>query len=134
MKFNKSESKAVYDSSLKRNFKSLDDYSKEIRENAEFPNELATILLEMTHDYASVCNMLIPIEVAKMKFWLENKNLGEKPVSDKTLEMMWMAVDDEKINGQIQRRAEMYKKALEKLMSSLKAVLREREVEARNQY
>jgi len=113
--------------------KSLKDYSKEMQKNSAFPNKLADILLEINTDYAEVCDKLIPVEVEKMKFWLENKNLGEKPVSDKTLEMMWMANDSD-LNGQIQRRMEMYKKALEKMASNLKAVLRERENESRNQY
>lgn len=111
--------------------KSLNQYSKEIQ--TAQPSQLVSILTEMTVDYAGVCDMLLPLKTAKMNFWLENKKLtSEKPVSDKTLEMMWLGKEDEKLNGILQERAEMYKKCLEKMMSNLKAILREKETEAKN--
>ena len=111
--------------------KSLKDYADAI--NGAMPSELVEILIEMTVDYAEVCDMLLPLERAKTDFWLKHKKLtSEKPVSDKTLEMMWLSVEDEKVNGAIQKRAEIYKKALEKIMSSVKAIIRQKEVEARN--
>lgn len=97
------------------------------------PGQLTDILIELTTDYAEVCDMLIPIERAKMKFWLENKKLeSEKPVSDKTVEMMWMAEPNETLNGMMEKRSEMYRKAVERIMSNVKAIIRHKEAEARN--
>ena len=110
--------------------KPLSYYAEEI--STATPGQLTELLIEMTHDYATVCDELIPIERAKMAFWLEHKKIDSaKPVSDKTLEMFWMAVVTEP-NGVLQRRMELYKKALEKLMSNVKAILRQKENEAKN--
>lgn len=110
--------------------KTLKEYADMIQEYASLPAKLADLLVEMTHDYGEVCDSLIPVERVKMAFWLEHKKLeSDKPVSDKTLEMMWIKDGQ----GELQRRMELYKKALEKMMSNLKAILREKEHEARNQ-
>ena len=83
----------------------------------------------MTSDYGDVCESQLPIEVARMDFWVKNKKLeDDKPVSDTMLKMMW--IKDGK--GELERRMEIYKKALEKMMSNVKAILRQKEVEARN--
>lgn len=115
-----------------RKQKTLKQYADEL--SKANPGELASLLWEMTADYAEVCDMLLPLERAKMDFWITNKKLeSDKPVSDKTLDMMWLAEKGD-LNGYIQKRAEIYKKCLEKLMSNLKAILRQKENEARNQY
>lgn len=117
----------------RKKIKSLRKYSEELQEAT--PSQLSDILTEMTVDYAEVCDMLLPLERAKMNFWLEHKNLqSDKPISDKTLEMMWMSEKDEKVNGILQKRMEIYKKALEKMTSNVKAILREKEHESRNQF
>ncbi len=108
--------------------KSLKEFSNEIA--TAQPEKLVETLIEMTANYGEVCDSMIPIERAKMDFWLENKKLdSEKPVSDTTLNMLWMRDGD----GQLERRMELYKKALDKMMSNVKAILREKEHEARNQ-
>ena len=111
--------------------KELKTYSEEI--STAQPSQLVDILVSMTSDYGEVCDLLLPVRHAKSKFWLEHKKIdSEKPLSDKTIEMMWMAEDDEKLNGLIQERMELYQKALSRMMSNVKAILREKENEARN--
>jgi len=107
--------------------KELKKYAEEI--STAQPTQLVNILIEMTADYGEVCDSMIPIERAKMEYWLKEKQLdSDKPVSDTTLRMMWIRDGD----GGLERRAELYKKCLEKMMSNVKAILREKENEARN--
>jgi len=111
--------------------KELKKYAEEISKAQ--PTQLVNILIEMTADYGEVCDLLLPVRHAKSKFWLEHKKIdSDKPLSDTTLGMMWMAEDDEKLNGLIQERMELYEKALSRMMSNVKSILREKENEARN--
>lgn len=110
--------------------KTLKEYADRIQ--SATPGQLSDLLVEMVHDFGEVSDGLIPVERAKMEFWLEHKKLeSDKPVSDKTLDMMWMGAPGE-VNGMIERRMDMYKKALVSMMSAVKAILRNKEMEARN--
>lgn len=111
-----------------KKYKSLAEYSKAIQASKDFPSELANILLDMTYDYAQVSDESLPILRKKMEFFVEKKDLGaSKPLSDTYLKALWMK-DGE---GMIEERQTLYKKSLEKMMSNIKAVLRQREMEAR---
>lgn len=93
------------------------------------PTKLVDVLVLMTQDYSELCDDLLPIERKKMDFFVENKKIySEKPLSDKVVDAMWMS----KGNGVLEARMSMYKKALERIMSNVKAILREKEVQARN--
>lgn len=109
--------------------KKLKEYADQIHNTQ--PQQLYVILQNMTHDYGEVCDDLIPLERKKVDFFLAHKGLDqEKPKSDTTLDMMWKKDGD----GILQMRMEMYKKALEKMMSNVKAMLREAEVQSRNDH
>lgn len=109
--------------------KTLKQHADDVFKNKDMPTKLADVLVKMNQDYGELCDDLLPIERKKMDFWLEHKDAyAEKPLSDKTVEAMWLQKGD----GVLERRMEMYKKALEKMMSNVKAILREKENQARN--
>ncbi len=82
----------------------------------------------MTMDYAQVSDESLPVLRKKMEFFVKNKNFdSSKPTSDTMLKALWMK-DGE---GMLEERQNLYKKSLEKMMSNIKAVLRQREMEAR---
>lgn len=107
----------------------LKEFGDLVYKNKDMPTKLADVLVLMNQDYGELCDDLLPIEREKMNFFLEHKDAyAEKPLSDKTVEAMWL----QKGNGVLERRMEMYKKCLEKMMSNVKAILREKENQARN--
>lgn len=109
--------------------KTLKQHADDVFKNKDMPTKLADVLVKMNQDYGELCDDLLPIERKKMDFWLEHKDAyAEKHISDKTVEAMWLQKGD----GVLERRMEMYKKALEKMMSNVKAILREKENQARN--
>lgn len=111
--------------------KKLETYAEDIRKAENSPGVLANILIEMSADYGTAANNKIRYEVEYSEFYLNNKNLGgEDKVSDKAVQMMFI----QKGNGQQMRNNEIYLKGLERLMSNLKAVIRVREGESRNQF
>lgn len=109
--------------------KTLKQFADELHLYRNAPQKLVEILIDMTRAYGIICDDLLPIERKKMDFFLEHKDAyAEKPLSDKTVEAMWLQKGD----GVLERRMEMYKKALEKMMSNIKAIIREKEMQARN--
>lgn len=59
----------------------------------ERPHDLSTLLIEMSADYGQALDGKMAMEVEKADFWIQNKKIQqEKPVSDKTLEMMFLAM------------------------------------------
>lgn len=109
--------------------KTLKEFGDLVFTNKDMPTKLADVLVQMNKDYGELCDDLLPIERAKINFFLEHKDAyADKPLSDKTVEAMWL----QKGNGVLERRMEMYKKALEKMMSNVKAILREKENQSRN--
>lgn len=109
--------------------KTLKQFADQFNKHKDHPRELKECLGEQTVAWAEVVDMLLPIRRKRMDFFIENKKIyAEKPLSDKTVEAMWLAKGD----GVLERRMEMYKKALEKMMSNIKAIIREKEMQARN--
>jgi hypothetical protein len=111
--------------------KNLKYYGDKIYDFKDMPQQLANTLVEMTKDYGELIDEQLPLERRRMDFFIEHKGLDkEKPISDKMLDALWMKNGD----GVLERRMSMYKKGLEKMMSNLKAILREKEQESRNQF
>lgn len=111
--------------------KNLKYYGDKIYEFKDMPQQLANTLVEMTKDYGELIDEQLPVERRKMDFFIERKGLNtDKPISDKMLEAYWMKDGD----GALEKRMSLYKKGIEKMMSNLKAILREKEQESRNQF
>lgn len=113
--------------------KPLSHYSKKMIEYKEQPHELSALLLVMASDYGAAMQDRIEMETKKAEFWIERKDIGaEKPVSDKTLEMLFLM--EASGVGKTLNRCILYLKGLEKLMSSVRTHLRILETEARNSF
>lgn len=111
------------------NYRSLEYYAKNLENYANIPPKLADLLIEMTSDYGSVSDMLIPIKQEETKYWLKMKE-SDKKLSNNTIQMMWSAEE----GGALQFRMDMYQKGLDKMMSNLKAILYEKRKEAENSF
>lgn len=110
--------------------KPLNYYSKKMLEYQELPHQLSILLIEASADYGEALMGKMKMETEKADFWLENKKLQqEKPVSDKTLEMMFLAMG----SGKKLNNRDIYIKGLASMMSSVKAHLRTLDTEAKNQ-
>lgn len=109
--------------------KTLSYYSKKMIEFQELPHQLSILLIEMSADYGAALDGKMAMEVEKADFWIENKKIQqEKPVSDKTLEMMFLAMG----SGKKLNNRDLYIKGLSSQMSAVKSHLRNLETEMRN--
>lgn len=109
--------------------KTLSHYSKKMIEFQERPHDLSILLIEMSADYGSALDGKMAMEVEKADFWIQNKKIQqEKPVSDKTLEMMFLAMG----SGKKLNNRDLYIKGLSSQMSAVKSHLRNLETEMRN--
>lgn len=108
---------------------SLKYYSKKMIEYKDYPHTLNELLLEMSHDYGQVSDETIPVRQKRMEFFIEHKKLdSKKPLSDTILEAMWMRDGD----GQLEERQKLYLRGLEKIMSNVKAFIRQKQTEMYN--
>lgn len=98
--------------------KTLNEYSKLLRENIESPLELRKIELELAADYAYYTAILIPLKEQKSMEWINLKYSGsdDKLLSDKLVEMKWRITEC----GQREHAVSLKLKALEKMISSIK--------------
>lgn len=109
--------------------KTLKQFADQFNKHKDRPRELKECLGEQTVAWAEVVDMLLPIRRKRMDFFIENKKIyAEKPLSDKTVEAMWLAKGD----GVLEERLEAYKKCLTTIMSNTKAAMRDNEIQARN--
>lgn len=109
--------------------KSLSHYSKKMIEYQNLPHNLSILLIEMSADFGEALDGKMAMEVEKADFWIENKKIQqEKPVSDKTLEMMFLAMG----SGKRLNNRDLYIKGLSSQMSAVKSHLRNLETEMRN--
>lgn len=120
----------TYEEILKsHSYRTLQYYSDSLEKFKDIPPKLSDLLVEMTSDYGSVSDMLIPIKEEETKYWLKTKQADSK-LSNNTIQMMWNGEE----GGSLQYRMELYQKSLDKLMSNLKAILYEKRQEAKNNY
>ena len=110
--------------------KPLSHYSRKMIEYQNLPHNLSILLIEMSASYGAALDGKMAMEVEKADFWIQNKKIQqEKPVSDKTLEMMFLAMG----SGKKLNNRDIYIKGLASMMSSVKAHLRTLDTEAKNQ-
>ena len=107
--------------------KTLKEYAEAVINNKNNPHALAEMLLEMSAKYAFITEIMKDLAV-KHNIFYQDRKIGEKPPSDKAIELDWCASDD----GGEELRAKYELKALEKLQSSIKSYLRTQEVERYN--
>lgn len=107
--------------------KTLKEYAEAVISNKNNPHALAEMILEMSAKYAFVTERMKELAVKHNIFYQERK-IGEKPPSDKAIELEWHASED----GNEELRAKYELKALEKLQSSIRTYLRTQEVERHN--
>lgn len=110
--------------------RTLQQFSEDIISHKDSPSQLSEDLLEMTAKYSYLSEEWKPLKLRKNTFWVQTKYDGEKKKSDKEVELLWGATED----GQNEVRLVLEMKALEKLMSSVKAFLRVAENEAKNNW
>ena len=89
------------------------------------PSELAEKQLELAHEYGVLSDRLAEVLEVKAKAWPE---IREKSESEKQAENSWSYSE----NGILEMKLRLSLKKHEKLMSSIKALLRVRELEIRN--
>ena len=105
----------------------LREVLEKLRNPATSPGELSEIQLHLSADYASKSVDLQEILVLKASRWPE---LRELKGSDKQADRGWDATPE----GVQEMGLRLQLKSCEKLMSSIKAHLRIKETEARNQF
>lgn len=109
--------------------KPLNYYSGKMIEFSERPHDLSCLLIEMSADFGEALQGKMAMEVEKADFWIQNKKIQqEKPVSDKTLEMMFLAMG----SGKKLNNRDLYIKGLSSQMSAVKSHLRNLETEMRS--
>ena len=117
-------------SEKENDMKSLSQYSKKMIEYQNLPHNLSMLLIEMSADFGEALDGKMVMEVEKADFWIQNKKIQqEKPVSDKTLEMMFLAMG----SGKKLNNRDLYIKGLSIMMSTIKAHLRTLDTEIKNQ-
>lgn len=93
------------------------------------PPRLADILIELNAEYAQLSDEIMNLVIKKSDFWLAHKKIDSaKPVSDPTVKMMWLGTQEGK--DLLFKEAKL--KGIEKIMSNVKSVLRQREIEVRS--
>jgi hypothetical protein len=91
------------------------------------PGALSEILMHLSADYAHKTSEFTEVLAKKATAW---PRLREERESDKQADKAW----DATIEGRLEMSLRLELKSLEKLMSAIKAHLRTKEVEARNQF
>lgn len=104
--------------------KTLEQYSKLIKDNIQNPVILAELGEEISADYAYYCDQIKDIKLKKPKIWTDIKRLKdgkerEKYLSDKLTEECWRTLPE----GQKEIELKYKLKGLEKMASAVKSHL-----------
>lgn len=111
-------------------FRTIEQFAKDIESAQDHPRQLAKILMEIGRKMAYLSDTRLKhLTLAQNVFWQANKWNGDKPVSDKALELMWYGTED----GAEALRLDIELKSLRELKSTINTFLRLMEHEARNQ-
>lgn len=93
------------------------------------PGRLSEINVALASYYEKLSEQLADILVFKTDYWLELRR-GEDVKSDKMTDRLWDSTD----KGKSEIKLRYTLKGVEKVMSTIKTMLRTKENESRNQY
>lgn len=93
------------------------------------PGRLSEINVGLATYYTKLADQLQDILVFKTDYWLDIRK-REEVKSDKMADRLWDSTDQ----GKSEIRIRYTLKGIEKLMSTIKAMLRTKETESRNQF
>lgn len=105
----------------------LPEVLEKVQNPATTPGELSEILMHLSADYAHKTTDFTVVLGRKAQVW---QTLRADRESDKQADKAW----DASIEGRAEMTLRLELKSLEKLMSAIKAHLRVKETEARNQF
>lgn len=105
----------------------LSELAKKVYNARGNPGMLAELHITLATQYATMSENMMETQLKKADFW-QIKDSGEKPLSDKQVEMKWLQTDD----GRMEIKLKYVLRSLEKLMSAVKSSLVNATIEARN--
>jgi len=95
--------------------KNLSTYAQEVFIAKNNPHRLAELHIELATVYSSLTDDYKDLKLKKAEFW-NCKYLGDKPLSDKAVEMRWLKEED----GKKELKIMYILKGLDKLIGAIK--------------
>jgi len=105
----------------------ITDILRDLQDPNTSPGRLSAILMFLSADYSRKSEEFSKVVIMRAKAW---KELRAKHGSDKQAEMEWNATPE----GIAETMLRLEMKSSERMQSAIKAMLRTKEHEARNQY
>ncbi|OFW04941.1 MAG: hypothetical protein A3I61_17215 [Acidobacteria bacterium RIFCSPLOWO2_02_FULL_68_18] len=105
----------------------LKDVLQTLEDPSAPPGDLSAVLIQLSAEYSRKTDAFVSVLARKADTWVKLRADRE---SDKQADKAW----DATLEGRLETSLRLELKSLEKLMSAIKAHLRVKETEARNQF